>query len=48
MYVNEIRAGGGGGGGGGNHPCDRPNTSGEGESRPNQYKWGEGGRLVTA
>ena len=24
-----------GGGEGGNHPCDRPNTSGEGEGRPN-------------
>ena len=36
MYINRIRAGeGGGGGGGGDHPCDRPNTSGEGEGRPN-------------
>ena len=38
----EYEPGGGGGGGGGDHSCDRPNTSGEGEGRPNNTSSGRG------
>ena len=38
-------SGGRRGGEGRDHPCDRPNSSGEGEGRPKLIQMGEGGKV---